>query len=85
MVFRNNSQILRTLNLHFQYLQVNFSNGRAGTVTKHIKPSKLLDINMKLHHAKPYDNYISLANICCIFDTLIIKQLNPSSQLYMNA
>ena len=77
---------LELSNLHFQHLQVNFSNCRAGTVTKHIKPSIfLLDINMKLHCAKPYDNYTVLANIYCIFDILIIKQLNPSLQLEMNA
>lgn len=72
--------------LHFQDLQINFSNCRAGTIIKHIKPSIfLLDINMKLHCAKPYDNYISLENIYCIFDILIIKQLNPSFQLDVNA
>lgn len=72
--------------LHFQHLQINFSNCRAGTITKHIKPSIfLLDVHMKLHCAKPHDNYISLANIYCIFDILIIKQLNPSFQLDMNA
>lgn len=77
---------LELWNLHFQHLQINFSNCRAGTVTKHRKPSVfLLDINMKLHCAKPYDNYISLANIYCIFDILIIKQLNPSFQLDRNA
>lgn len=33
--------------LHFQHLQINFSNCRAGTKTKNIKPSIfLLDINM---------------------------------------
>lgn len=68
--------------LHFQHLQINFSNCKAGTITKHIKPSIFhLDINMKLHCAKPYDNCISLANIYCICDILIIKQLNPSFQL----
>lgn len=77
---------LELLYLHFQHLEINFSNCSAGTITKHIKPSIfLLDINMKLHWGKPYDNYISLANIYCIFDILIIKQLNPSFQLDMNA
>ena len=72
--------------LHFQHLQINFSDCGAGTIIKHIKPSIfLLDINTKLHCAKPYDNYISLANIYRIFDILIIKQLNPSFQLDMNA
>lgn len=77
---------LRLSNLHFQHLKINFSNCRAGTIMKHIKPSiLLLDINMKLHCRKPYDNYISLANIYCIFDILITKQLNPSFQLDRNA
>lgn len=77
---------LELLYLHFPHLQIDFSDYRAGIITRHIKPSIFfLDINMKLHCAKPYDNYISLANIYCIFDILIIKQLNPSLQLDMNA
>lgn len=77
---------LQLLYLHFQHLQIDFSNYSAGIITRHIKPSIFfLDINMKLHCAKPYDNYISLANIYCIFDILTIKWLNSSLQLDTNA
>lgn len=80
-----NHRYLELSCLHSQRLQTEFSNCRAGTRIKHIKPSIFyLDINMKLHCAKPYDNYISLANIYGVPDILIIKQLNPSLQLDIN-